>query len=244
VLLGDGTTFPIVQFDAGVSGSIAFHPENTYNGETFYSSQQDKAAVSLGVDLETFGHHIPLADKFFEYVAHPDVIRSHGRAPFDVRQQLQRDGQNVGVVVENSSWSCEHGLGRWQGTCGCDSPSEKALADKQSFFSSLQLLNAVINTGLDDTDGQWRNDFADFVINNRQAILAGGDFISAVKDHTNDEIKRNLYLAKIYSLVIGMTSCGYFFGSDDRIERRLPHQSIQAAQQLITEADLEVPYAA
>jgi len=73
----------------------------------------------IATDGETFGHHHRFGDMALSYALHAIEER------YDVRltvyaDYLERNPPRFeAAVVENSSWSCVHGVERWRNDCGC-----------------------------------------------------------------------------------------------------------------------------
>jgi hypothetical protein len=77
------------------------------------------ALVTLATDGETFGHHHRFGEMAVAYaidrlrtegeltITNPAAFRAHAGPAFEVE------------IVEGSSWSCAHGVGRWREDCGC-----------------------------------------------------------------------------------------------------------------------------
>jgi hypothetical protein len=74
-------------------------------------------------------------------------------------------------VIDDSSWSCAHALGRWKGTCCCDEPSPQALEFKSYLYNTLQDMNNRVNGQLDAVIPGWRKDFASLFVELSDDIL-------------------------------------------------------------------------
>jgi hypothetical protein len=74
--------------------------------------------VVVALDGETFGHHQRGAEKMLaQFIAHHrDELANFGRL-------YERGYRGEVEIVERTSWSCAHGLGRWSRDCGCDGPA-------------------------------------------------------------------------------------------------------------------------
>jgi hypothetical protein len=74
--------------------------------------------VGLATDGETYGHHHPMGiGTLGEVVARlvGDGIRVENYASFLARHPAREFVR----VIENTSWSCAHGVERWRSDCGC-----------------------------------------------------------------------------------------------------------------------------
>src|SRR5690606_37678826 len=77
--------------------------------------------LHIATDGETYGHHHKFGDMALAYALHH--IETNNLA------QLTNYGQFLELhppdwevqIVNNSSWSCAHGVSRWSDDCGCSS---------------------------------------------------------------------------------------------------------------------------
>lgn len=229
--LGEGRKIAVVHFASDVSGSLSFDPNATENADEFLNrySGPGSQIVSAGSDIETFGHHKKDRDKFLKYLLKPNTLAMHGFAPFDVKKALKGDLKET-EVYDNSSWSCDHNLGRWKGECGCDGAGDRANSDKKNLYQALTKQGTEINSMLDESDPNWRVGFIDFFLAHRDQMFSHGDQAPV----TNDL----LYWAKICELV-GRTSCGWFFGNEVRVEREIPGKMIGEIKVLMERDSLQ-----
>ncbi len=132
VQLDDGRSIAVFFYDGPASRAIAF--EGLLNsGETFGSRLldgfrapspgfSDRAQLShVATDGESYGHHHKYGEMALSYAMH--WIESNGHA------RLTNYGEFLEMfppeweaeVVEDTSWSCVHGVERWRSDCGCNS---------------------------------------------------------------------------------------------------------------------------
>ena len=72
----------------------------------------------LAMDAETFGHHIARGDTFLSYLL-TTAAPNEGFGICSLEYYLNRYGvSQTAEITQRSSWSCRHGLTRWE--CGCD----------------------------------------------------------------------------------------------------------------------------
>ncbi len=220
----------VIHFNSGLSGSLSFDSEVSANADDFLNrlSGINLNTVSIASDMELYGHHKPDRDKFLLYLEKEGILERHGFVPFDVKRVLEADDREEGVteVWDRSSWSCEHGLGRWTGECGCDNPSHEASSDKRYFFQTLTKFGLQINLKLDQVDSDWRERFTEFFLSERELM-----FDSAKKEN-RPIVADNLYWAK-YCELVGRVSCGWFFGGKNSPEREIPRRMILEIDKLI-----------
>ncbi len=99
-------------------------------------------------------------------------------------------------------------------------------------------MNEMINAKLQVIDPGWRTRFADAFVGLRDDIFTGVNFgpSLAVKvlEMGGDEEYLKLFLAKT-EVLIGTTSCGWFFGGTNTPERDIPANMIKGIQGLFPE---------
>jgi len=231
VSLPSGGEVGVFWFETSESGKVAFDDGETISANSFLGKRQNnQEQLAVGVDMETFGHHKPGREKFLLEALSPAVLDSHGIAPLNLREALAKpSGAKTFVgLVENSSWSCPHMLGRWRGTCSCDSLSEAVLAEKRKLYEEL----AAFNNEFQISGGQ-ESDFIKRVLRAREDLFAGRNFEAKFCFGLTDEEKKQ-YLGKLYSL-LGFTSCGWFWGGDNRRERMITQKALETLETIANE---------
>ena len=76
--------------------------------------------VHIATDGETYGHHHRHGEMALTYAL--EYIRSHQLAELtNYGQYMEQHPPTHEVeIIENSSWSCVHGIERWRSDCGCN----------------------------------------------------------------------------------------------------------------------------
>lgn len=126
--LPSGRTINLFFYDGPVSQAVAF--EHLLEGGekfaerlagAFEEGRQGPQLVHIATDGETYGHHHRHGDMALAYALHH--IESSGIATLtNYGEYLERfPPQHEARIVENSSWSCSHGVERWKSDCGCSS---------------------------------------------------------------------------------------------------------------------------
>jgi len=129
VRLEKGRSIAVFFYDGPASRAIAF--EGLLNdGKTFASRlvgsfQAGKAAgepqlAHVATDGESYGHHHKHGEMALSYALH--WIEENKLAQLtNYGEYLEKFPPTWEVeVVENSSWSCVHGVERWRSNCGCN----------------------------------------------------------------------------------------------------------------------------
>jgi alpha-amylase/alpha-mannosidase (GH57 family) len=132
VKLDEGRHIAVFFYDGPASRAIAF--EGLLNsGEAFgsrlldgfhaaSSNASNKVQLShVATDGESYGHHHKYGEMALSYAMH--WIEDNGHAKLTNYGEFLEmfPPQWEAEVVENTSWSCVHGVERWRSNCGCNS---------------------------------------------------------------------------------------------------------------------------
>jgi alpha-amylase/alpha-mannosidase (GH57 family) len=80
--------------------------------------------LHIATDGESYGHHHRFGDMALAYAL--EDIENDGSATLTNYSEflaLNAPTHEVGII-ENTSWSCAHGLERWRSDCGCNTGSQ------------------------------------------------------------------------------------------------------------------------
>jgi alpha-amylase/alpha-mannosidase (GH57 family) len=127
--LPSGRTISIFFYDGPVSRAVAFEGLLN-NGEVFAkrilgafpdSGDGRYQLVHIATDGESYGHHHTRGEMALSYATHH--IESKGLARItNYGEFLEKHPPAHEVeIYEDTSWSCAHGIERWQSNCGCNS---------------------------------------------------------------------------------------------------------------------------
>jgi alpha-amylase/alpha-mannosidase (GH57 family) len=126
--LPSGKPMNLFFYDGPISQAVAFeHLLN--NGQDFasrlesgFSDKRDwPQLMHIATDGETYGHHRKHGDMALAYVL--DSIESAPQVRLiNYGEFLEKFPPAHEVqIIENTSWSCSHGVERWKSDCGCNS---------------------------------------------------------------------------------------------------------------------------
>ncbi len=183
--------------------------------------------VSVASDGEFYGHHHPGAERVLSLTL--DLLEADGIPATDPARFLALFPPPHEILIrENTAWSCEHGLGRWEKDCGCRSAH---LADwNQDWRAGLR--DAMVKLA-HRLDAFYEDDASRFFADPwkvRDASIAlwltPGDERASVflKAHAKrpllaGEEKRALELLMMQRERLAMfTSCGWFFDDISGVE--------------------------
>ncbi|HEX6804848.1 MAG TPA: DUF3536 domain-containing protein [Terriglobales bacterium] len=126
--LPSGRTICLFFYDGALATAVAFE-RLLYSGENFarrllsrFDPEGDSAQLmQVATDGETYGHHHPHGDMALAYAL--EYIEQNKLA------RLTNYGEYLGLhppeheirIHERTSWSCMHGIARWEANCGCNS---------------------------------------------------------------------------------------------------------------------------
>ncbi len=125
--LPSGRSIALFFYDGPVSRAVAFE-QLLRQGDAFVGrlnaafSDNRKAPqlVHIATDGESYGHHHPHGDMALafalEQIAATPSVKLTNYGEFLEQCPPQWEVQ----IVENSSWSCAHGVERWRSACGCN----------------------------------------------------------------------------------------------------------------------------
>lgn len=239
VRLKEGRSIVVFFYDGPRSRAIAF--EGLLNsGEAFaqrllggFQPEGRRAQiVHVATDGESYGHHHRYGEMALAWVLHRFEDTNHHPDP-DAR--LTNYGEFLekhpprweAQIVEDTSWSCAHGIERWRSDCGCSSgrpgwnqkwrtPLRAALDELRDTVAPLAH-EAAIRLFRDPEAA--RNDYIRVILNrsreSRDAFLSS----HSLYDLNEDERTRALMLMELerHSMLM-YTSCGWFFDDISGIE--------------------------
>ncbi|OGR32891.1 MAG: hypothetical protein A2005_05085 [Desulfuromonadales bacterium GWC2_61_20] len=123
--LPSGATIALFFYDGPIARDIAFG-KLLEDGERFAQRLLDGFApgaapqlVHTATDGETYGHHHRFGEMALAYCL--DRMEERGQARLTIYGEFLdlRPPTDEVEIVENSSWSCAHGVERWRADCGC-----------------------------------------------------------------------------------------------------------------------------
>ncbi|MGD9524873.1 MAG: DUF3536 domain-containing protein [Gemmatimonadales bacterium] len=197
-------------------------------------SPNNPRVTAIATDGETYGHHHRFGDLAIagaiERLSRMADVQLVGADA--VMATLEPAGD--ATLVSPTSWSCIHGVGRWQEECGCRMDP----ATNQRWRAPLRAGLEVVARGLDAVvEREWPGDAG-----NRHEVrdIAGPGLDGA---GPLDPAVRRLLEAQVHALAM-FTSCAWFFDDLARIEPRVVLRHAARALELLATADAEALEAA
>jgi alpha-amylase/alpha-mannosidase (GH57 family) len=232
VALSGNHSINVFFYEAELSMLVSFDPEATSNADEFVQNhllRMDQKfpmvpnrLLTIASDGELYGHHQPNREKFLAYLMQQAAPQAGYEVLYPALWLKKYAVDQSMEIFEKTSWSCHHGVSRWNGTCNC---TENA-SWKAAFRNAFDSLAA-------DLDGIYISQAA-LYLSNPQAAKNG--FIRVIKDQRTfhdfltEFTKPGINLSKedknrLHFLFQAQwerqrmyTSCAWFFDDFDRIE--------------------------
>jgi hypothetical protein len=226
--LPSGRTIGLFFYDGTTASAVAFE-KLLYSGENFarrllsrFDPEGDSGQLMhVATDGETYGHHHPHGDMALayalQYVEESKLARVTNYGEYFA---LNPPTQEI-RIKEKTSWSCAHGVGRWESNCSCNSGGHWNWNQEWR-----RPLRAAFDWLRDDMAAEYeaaakellkdpwaaRNDYVKVVLDRSPANVA--EFLNEHSGHPlcADETVRALRLLELQRhLMLMYTSCGWFF---------------------------------
>ncbi len=233
--LPSGGKIALFFYDAPVSRAVAFE-QLLNSGETFArrltgalsGARTWPQLVHVATDGETYGHHHRFGDMALAYALRHVEAEGSARLTNYAEYLERHPPRHVVEIVENTSWSCAHGVERWRSDCGCSSGAHQGW--RQAWRGPLRQAFDWLRSEIDPAYEQRGRDLL------RDPWAARDAYIDVVLDRSREGVDRFLAAHASRPLapeerttaleLLGMqrhaqlmyTSCGWFFDDVAGIE--------------------------
>jgi alpha-amylase/alpha-mannosidase (GH57 family) len=249
--LPSGKRINLFFYDGPISRAVAFEGLLT-SGETFanrlmsgFTERRYPQLMHIATDGETYGHHHRHGDMALAYAL--SYIESNQLATItNYGEFLEKHPPTHEVeIIENTSWSCAHGIERWRGDCGCNSGRQGWNQQwRQPLRNALDYLRDDIAAPFEDRAKElvhdpWRarNEYIEVVMDRSLEHVA--EFFAQHQTHELTDAEQSDLLALLemqrHALLM-YTSCGWFFDELSGLETvqviQYAARAIQLAQDL------------
>ncbi len=231
--LASGRSIVIFLYDGPVSQAIAF-TDMLKNGENLaesinkiFSDKSNRPELAnIATDGETYGHHHPFGDMALAYALHYIEEKQLGKVT-NYSQFLQIFPPNHEIdILENTSWSCIHGVERWRSNCGCAGGGNWNQEWRRPLREALDWLRDSIKSPYENKCHEifkdpWtaRNNYIEVILDRSDQSLGKFFQENAIHDLNEEERQVALCLMEMQRHALLMyTSCGWFFEELSRIE--------------------------
>jgi hypothetical protein len=241
-LPGDRKPMIVFLYNQGLSTSVSFLNEATRNAEYFLDrwvspvfTGQDRdqdRLVMIASDGELYGHHKTFRDKFLAHMLDGALHARNLELTYPGLWLLDHQPEHFVTLNEYTSWSCQHGIVRWMGECGC-TPGASWKAPLRWGMDKLA----------EDIDLQYQKFMEQYtrrkwqLRDNYIRVLLGEMSLKSLLEQSiqkplgpHERKQIGMLLAAQYERQRIFTSCGWFFDSFHRIE---PQNNIAYAAQAI-----------
>ncbi|MEW6207349.1 MAG: DUF3536 domain-containing protein [Acidobacteriota bacterium] len=195
--------------------------------EGFVKDYRRGQLVHTATDGETFGHHHKFGDMALSFcLRHIEESRFARLTVYG--EYLERFPPQCEVeIVENSSWSCSHGVERWRAACGCNSgragwnqtwraPLRQAL---DWLRDSLHSVYEKEMSGMVRDPWEARNRYIDCILDRSPESIEKFFSRVAARLLTKEEKVKALSLLEMQRHAqLMFTSCGWFFDEISGLE--------------------------
>ena len=258
--LPHGRSITIFFYDGGIAQAVAFSTllnqgENFSDRlvHIFNESTKRPQLAHIATDGETYGHHYPHGNIALTYAL--DFIENQQFAKIsNYSYFLEKSPPTHEVqILENTSWSCVHGLERWKSACGCNSSKQPEWQQhwrtplRQAFDWLRDTLSPIYeDKGSYFFKNPWsaRNDYIDVLT--RRSSRALHEFFDK---HTSRSLSQaeqrqaiDLLEMQRYAMMM-YTSCGWFFDELSGLETAqvisYAARTVQLAENFLAQSTIE-----
>lgn len=250
--LPSGRSINLFVYHGPISRDVAFQGV-LHSGErfaerllqAFHPREERPQLVHIATDGETYGHHHRFGDMALAYCL--DRLEADGQARLtNYGEFLERHPPNhLAEIMENSSWSCSHGVWRWQDGCGCASGAHPGWTQawRRPLRDAMDWLRDQSDSFYEQEASRllkdpWaaRDDYIEILLDRSQAQLDAFLHRQTHRALGQEEIIRTLKLLEMQRFtMLSYTSCGWFFDEVSGIETLQVLQYAARAMQLAEE---------
>lgn len=232
--LPSGRKLSLFFYDGPISQAVAF--ENLLqSGEQFAQrlrsgfsdARKWPQLVHIATDGETYGHHHRYGDMALAYALH-SIESENGVRLTNYGEFLERFPPAHEVqIIENSSWSCVHGVERWRTDCGCNSGragwNQQWRGPLRATLDYLRDSAAAIyeRIGSEFLRDVWaaRNDYIDVILERSpESLWIFFEKHSRRQLQPEETVKALELLEMQRHAMLMYTSCGWFFDEISGLE--------------------------
>lgn len=248
-LLPNGNEIKLLFFDRPLSWEVSFgNSMDDPSGKIFVQKALETLSSSIGefvliaTDGETFGHHHRNGARALENAL--DILEDKGVEIVSAECLVNEMQPHKIEIIENTSWSCEHGVERWRSGCSCGSKGRDWSTEwrlhlrKAINFLSERIDHLFEGEGAKYFYDPWRarNLYVKVLLDERfkEAFLSENLLHNAEPEKALQLL--NMQKFKMYA----MTSCGWFFEDISGIEARANLRFAAACMAIAREFGMDI----
>lgn len=232
--LPSGKEITLFFYDGPASQAVAFEGLLN-NGEKFakrllgqFSDNEENELTHIGTDGESYGHHHYFGEMALSYCI--DHLNRNEEIDITIYGEYLENNppEYEAKIVENSSWSCYHGVERWKSDCGCNTGGKPEWNQKwreplrETFDWVREELISLYEKEIKAfTEDPWevRNHYIQVILDRSPKNITRFFIENFSKDLTHHEKVKILKLLEMqYHSMLMYTSCGWFFDEVTGIE--------------------------
>jgi alpha-amylase/alpha-mannosidase (GH57 family) len=225
-----GRTITVFFYDSGLSSEISFDPSATSNADGFvkrfvhprFSKSDKPEMLMVASDGELYGHHQAFREKFLARLLDSSLVDEGYEPSYPGRWLSQNEIHEVISISENTSWSCQHGVERWRGECGCTPGGSW----KAPLRQAMKRVAEMIDAAFEEYAAPYFSNPWNAVERYSQVMLeqTTADAWLSAQSLKPLDLEEKLHLKSLFEAQLErqrmFTSCGWFFEDFDRIEPR------------------------
>lgn len=203
---GGGREIALMVYDGALAHEVAFGPllqnADVWTERMLLRSRagEGPSVTSLAADGETWGHHHPFGEmalaRMLDQAIRDTTVRVENFGSLLARHPPTTEARLVGP----SSWSCAHGVGRWQTNCGCRLVAGTDQSWRAPLRQALDHLSRVMHSRFEEEMHAWVPDPAA-----ARDALEGRHPAATMSTRVRELLEMERNLLRMY------TSCGWFF---------------------------------
>ncbi len=255
--LPSGRTMALFFHDDAIARAVAFEGLLSKGEEVahrlvaaFSEARTWPQLVHIATDGETYGHHHRHGDMALAYALH--YIESNGLAQItNYGEYLEKHPPSYEVeIIENTSWSCIHGIERWRNDCGCSSGAHPKWnqAWRAPLRAALDQMRDSLTPAYEHKGGElfkdpWeaRNDYIAVILDRSPESIERFLSDHAARELDDAEKTSALKLLELQrNAMLMYCSCGWFFDELSGIETvqiiQYASRALQLAQEILGDA--------
>jgi alpha-amylase/alpha-mannosidase (GH57 family) len=196
--------------------------------EAFVPERDEAQLVHLATDGETFGHHHRFGEMALAFGLRTIAAKNNARITVYAEYLKNFPPAWEVEILENTSWSCPHGVERWRSSCGCHAGTHHEWS--QSWRTPLrqamdwlrdQLAPLYEETLRDYSVDPWelRNGYIDVILDRSESGIKAffkSQGLDTLSPRHKTRVLKALEMQRASNLMY--TSCGWFFDDIARIE--------------------------
>jgi alpha-amylase/alpha-mannosidase (GH57 family) len=232
--LPSGRSIDLFFYDGPIAQEIAFGGLLASGVEfanrmlgAFDGNRSDAQLAHVATDGETYGHHHRFGDMALAYCLHH--IEANRLARLTVYGEfLEQHPPTYEVeIIENTSWSCAHGIERWRSNCGCNmGRKDWSQAWRRPLREAMDWLRDELAVIYEKAMAEYvrdawraRDEYVDIILDRSDENVARFFAAHARREWSKDDEVRVFRLLEMQRHAMLMyTSCGWFFDEISGIE--------------------------